>query len=275
MALLDDLKRKAQQVTEVDSENQERIRREALYEEQFKQPMTSILRYLSELTEQLKILDYESRQDFSIPGIGIVQGLLHNGYVVNADSSDNPKSVRLRFNCTADRETEYAVTPKSKADETCAFLEAQKMRYSEWPIRDNAQRIVGLNFQLRAEVKVNFIFQVDLDLGSIKLFISNFREFKLEKSLVKPQIVDEAWLDNLGNFLLRKRADLYDLEIDESHKKAIRKRLAADTRQREKELLQAIAEEQQIQEETSRRSLLGRFKTITERLNDKNGTSQQ
>jgi hypothetical protein len=275
MALLDDLKRKAQQVTEADSENQERIRREALYEERFKQPMLSILRYLSELTEQLKILDYEVTQDYTLPGIGIVPGLRHDGYVVNADSSDSPKSVRLRFNCTADHETEYAVTPKPKADETRAFLEGQKMRYSEWPIRDYSQRIVGLNFQLKPEVKVNLFFQVDLDLGSIKMYISNFQGFKLDKTLVKPEMVNEDWLDNLGNFLLRKRAVLYNLEIDESHKKAIRERLAADARQREKELEQAIADEQLVQEEASRRSLLGRFKTITERLNDKNGTSQQ
>jgi hypothetical protein len=268
MTLLDDLKRKAQQVKEADSENQERMRRERLYEERFKPPMLSILRYLTELIEQLKVLDYEVRYDYTLPGIGIVPDLRHNSYVVNADSSDNPKLVRLRFNCSAEREREYAVLPKTKADETGVFLEEQKMRYSEWPIRDYTQRIVGLNFQLKPEVQVNLMFQADLELGSIKLMFSNFSGFKLQKSLVKPEMVNEVWLDNLGNFLLRKRADLYDLEIDESHKKAIRERLKADTQRREQELQQAIADEQQSQEEVYRRSLLGRLKTITNRLQD-------
>ncbi|MEW8025480.1 MAG: hypothetical protein AB2758_22175 [Candidatus Thiodiazotropha endolucinida] len=266
MALLDDLKRKAQQVKDADSENQERLRRDALYEERFKQPMVSILHYLSELTEQLRILDYEARHSYTLPGIGEIPALRHNGYVVNADSSDNPKAVRVRFNCTADSETEYAVTPKSKADETRSFLESQKMRYTEWPIRDHEQRIVGLNFQLRTEVKASFLFQADLDLGSIKLFISNFNDFKLEKSLVQPEMINEAWLDNLGNFLLRKRADLYDLDIDESHKIAIRRKLAHDARRREEELQQVIQNEQVEREEEYRRSILGRLKTIVERM---------
>ncbi|MEW8506470.1 MAG: hypothetical protein AB2598_07175 [Candidatus Thiodiazotropha sp.] len=266
MALLDDLKRKAQQVKEADGENQERLRREACYEGRFKQPMLSILRYLTELTEQLKILDYDVRQDYSLPGLGLVPGLRQDGYVVNADSSDNPRLVRLRFTCSADGETEYAVTPKPKADETAAFLNAQNMRFSEWPIRDREQRIVGLNFQLRTEVKISFLFKVDLDIATIKLYIANFNEFKLDKSMLQPEMVNEAWLDNLGNFLLRNRVDLYDLDIDESHKLAIRKKLEADTRRRDQELQQAIEYEQEAREAEFRRSILGRLKTIAERL---------
>ncbi|MES9947152.1 MAG: hypothetical protein ABW080_19550 [Candidatus Thiodiazotropha sp.] len=266
MTLLDDLKRKAQRVKDADSENQERLQREALYAERFKQPMISLLHYLSELTEQLKILDYEVRHAYTLPGIGIVTDLRHNSYVVNADSSDNPKAVRIRFSCTADNEAEYAVMPKSKADETCSFLEAQKMRYSEWPIRDYEQRIIGLNFQLQTEIKVSFLFQADLDIGVIKLYISNFNGFRLDKSMVQPEMVNDAWLDNLGHFLLRKRADLYDLDIDESHKDAIRKNLEDDSRRRDQELQQAIEYEQAVREEENRRSILGRLKTIAERL---------
>jgi hypothetical protein len=266
MALLDDLKKQAQQVKDADSENQQRLRREALYADRFRQPMVSILRYLTELTEQLKILDYEVRQDYTLPGIGLVSGLRHNDYVVNADSSENPKAVRLRFSCLADSETEYAVIPKPKADETRAFLDTQKMRYSEWPIRDYEQRIIGLNFQLRTEVKVNFAFQTDLEIESIKFYISNFNGFKLDKSMIQPEMVNEAWLDNLGNFLLRKRADLYDLDIDESHKIAIRKKLEDDSRRREEELQEAIEYEQTVREEESRRSILGRLKSITQRF---------
>jgi hypothetical protein len=266
VTLLDELKRKAQEVREADSENAERLRLEALYGERFKQPMLSILHYLSELIEQLKILDYEVRHDYALPGLGLVTGLRHNNYVVNADSSDNPRVIRLRFSCEADSEKEYAVLPKPKADETRAFLESQKMRYSEWPVRDHEQRIIGLNFQLKTEVKASYLFKVDLEVGSIKLIIANFNGFNIDKSMVQPEIVNDNWLDNLGNFLLRKRADLYDLEIDESHKAAIRKRLQMDKRQRERELEQAIALEQVELEQANQRSLLGRLKSIAERL---------
>ena len=266
MTLLEELKRKAKEKQEADSENKERLRREALYEERFKQPMLSILRYLTELIDQLKILDYEVRHSYSLPGIGLVPDLRHKNYVVNADSSDNPQLIRLHFSCETDDETEYAVLPKPKADETRAFLESQRMRYSEWPVRDHEQRIIGLNFQLRTEVRISFLFKVDLEIGSIRFIIANFNGFKLDKSMIQPEIVTDLWLDNLGNFLLRKRADLYDLDIDESHKAAIRKRLQMDNRLREQELQQAIELEHTEFEGVNRRSLLGRLKSIAGRL---------
>ncbi|MCU7931943.1 MAG: hypothetical protein KZQ90_14165 [Candidatus Thiodiazotropha sp. (ex Codakia rugifera)] len=266
MSLLDDLKKEAHRLQEADSANREEVQREALYEERFKQPMQSILHYLSELTGQLKILNHEVRHNYSLPGIGEIAGLRHIDYVVNADSSDKPKTIRLRFACESDNEAEFAVTPKAKADETRHFLESQRMRYAEWPIRDYEQRIVGLNFQMKTRVNVSFVVQTDLELGSIKLYVANFSGFKLDKSLIQPESVDDAWLDRFGNYILRNRANLYDLDIDESHKADIRKRLQESERTREEELQQAIKNEQEEHEEAYRRSLLGKLKTIAERL---------
>ena len=45
------------------------------------------------------------------------RGLRQGGYVVNADSTENTRLIRLRFSCVDDREHEYAVRPKATADE--------------------------------------------------------------------------------------------------------------------------------------------------------------
>jgi hypothetical protein len=228
--------------------------------------MQAILKYLSELTEQLKILDHEVRHQYEMPGLGPVAGLRHSDYVVNADSSDNTRVVRLRFKCVSDSELTFAITPKHKADEACAFLDSQTMRYSEWPIRNHQQQVVGLNLQVPVVIKVNFVFQADPELGSIRIFISNFRGFKVEKSLIQPDKVDAAWLDNLGNYILRNREDIYDLQIDDSVKDAIRQRLQKAKQQRDKELQEALAREQYEQQQESSKSLLGKLKSLTDRL---------
>ncbi|MCU7873779.1 MAG: hypothetical protein KZQ91_13645 [Candidatus Thiodiazotropha sp. (ex Lucinoma borealis)] len=266
MSLLDDLKKEAHRLQEVDSANREEAQRDALYEERFKQPMQAILHYLSELTDQLAILNHEARYNYTLPGIGEVADLRHIDYVVNTDSSDNPKTIRLRFACESDKEMEFPVMPKPKADETRHFLESQRMRYAEWPIRDYEQRIVGLNFQMKTRVNVSFVVQTDLEIGSIKLFVSNFSGFKIDESLIQPENVDDSWLDRFGNYILRNRASLYDLDIDESHKVDIRKRLQESERMRQEELQQAIKDEQEEHEEAYRRSLLGKLKMIAERL---------
>ncbi|MES9940495.1 MAG: hypothetical protein ABW104_10070 [Candidatus Thiodiazotropha sp. 6PLUC2] len=265
MSLLEKLKEEARKQQEAEGANCEATRLEELYQSRFKSPMRSIMKYLSELTDQLKILEHEVRHDYSLPGLGQITGLLNSDYVVNADSSENTRVVRLRFNCISDNELTFAITPKSKADEACAFLDAQTMRYTEWPIRDHEQRVVGLNLQLSVKVKVNFLFQADPELGSIRMFVSNFNGFKVEKSLIQPEKVDEAWLDTLGNYLLRNRANMVDLDIDESQRNSIRQRLEEAKLQREAELQEALIREQIEREQIHEKSLIGKLKSLTDR----------
>jgi hypothetical protein len=265
MSLLERLKEEARKRQEAEGTSSEETILEELYQSRFKSPMQSIMEYLSELTKQLKILDHETRHDYDLPGIGLVSGLRQADYVVNADSSENTKLVRLRFNCVSDNEMTFSITPKSKADEASKFLDTQTMRYSEWPIRDHQQRVVGLNLQLKVKVNINFVFQADLELGSIRMFVSNFNGFKVDKSLIQPEKVDETWLDNLGNYILRNRADMYDLEIDESTRQAIRQRLEESKQQRQEELREQMIRDQLDREYEASKSLLDKLKSFTER----------
>lgn len=263
MSILDDLKREAEERLAADTADQEAARREAVYRDSIRPAMLKILHYLSELTDQLKVIDPDVRQDYTLPGIGLVKALHQGGYVVNADSTENTKTIRLRFSCTDEREREFPVKPKSTADETRAFLDEQVMRYAEWPIRDPVQGVIGLNFQLAVKVNVTFIFKADLDQGAITLLISNFSGFKVEKSVVQPMRIDDAWLDNLGNYLLRRRENLYELEISDNHKAAIRQQVEAAQRLREAELQAAIQREREELEESRHNSVLGKLRTFS------------
>jgi hypothetical protein len=269
MTLLDHLKKEALKLQQSGDKTTEAARLKARYDACFHTPMLAIQHYLSELSEQLKILDYEVKKDYTLPGIGLVKDLNQSGYTLNMDSSENPRLIHFRFNSVADREREYSVTPKLKADETRDFLESQGMRYSEWPIRNHKQRIVGLYFQLTVLVKVNFVFQVDLELDVIKLFIYNFNDFRIEKSLVKPERVDDAWLDNLGNYILRKRESLFDLEMDESLRSSLRQRLQEEERQRHKELQKVLSKGRKANKTAHSQSILNRFKFLSEKRNRK------
>jgi hypothetical protein len=262
MSLLDDLKKEAEALKASNSVDEEETRQEAFYRQHLRPAMLAILHYLSELSEQLKLVDPDVRVDYTLPGIGTVKGLHQDGYVVNADSTENTKLIRLRFSCLADREREFAVKPKATADETRDFLESQSMRYAEWPIRDPQQGIVGLNFQLAVKVDVNFIFKVDLEQGAIQLLISNFDGFKPERSIIQPERITEGWLDNLGNYLLRRRKNIYELEISDADKEMIRQNLEAAKLQRQAELQAVLQREKEEQEEARRNSLLGKLKSL-------------
>jgi len=262
MSLLDDLKKEAEELKAASGIDEGEAQREAFYRQHLRPAMLAILHYLSELSEQLKVVDPDVRVGYTLPGIGRVEGLHQEGYVVNADSTENTKIIRLRFSCVADREREFAVKPKATADETRDFLEAQTMRYAEWPIRDPQQGIVGLNFQLTVKVDINFVFKADLEQGAILLLISNFAGFKPERSVIQPERITEKWLDNLGNYLLRRRKNIYELEITDADKEVIRQNLEAAKLQRETEMQLALQREREEQEEVRRNSLLGKLKSF-------------
>ena len=118
------------------------------------------------------------------------------------------------------------------------------------------------NFQLAVKVDVNFILKADPEQNATTRFIANFSGFKVEKSVIQPERVDEAWLDNLDNFLLRRRDNLYALAITGEDKSVIRRRLEADRLQREAELTAAIRREQEALEEARRNSLPGKMKAL-------------
>ena len=227
--------------------------------------MHAILNYLSEFSDQLKVVDPDVRHDYSLPGIGEIKGLRQAGYIVNADSTDQTKTIRLKFHCMADSEKAYAVEPKSLADETRAFLHTQNMRYAEWPIRDNEQRITGINYQLQVKVEIHFIFQVDLEQSAIKMLIKNFNAFGVDRSHIQAHRINDQWLDNLGNYILRRNDKLHELEIKDSDKELIRKRLEHEKKSRQQELELAAQREQEELEEKRRNSLLGKLKRFTKK----------
>jgi hypothetical protein len=265
MSLLDELKQQAEQRQTDGGATAIQARREAFYQEHLRPRLHAILNYLGELTEQLKLVDPDVRHDYRLPGIGEALGLRQGGYIVHADSTDQTRQIRLRFHCLAEREQEYAVRPKAMAAETREFLETQRMRYAEWPIRDNEQRIVGINFQLRVKVEINFLFQALPEQGGIRMAVLNFYEFGAETSLVKPERITDQWLDNLGNYLLRRHQKLHNLEIEESDRETIRQKLIEERRARQQELELALQREKEEQEERRRNSLLGKLRGLAKR----------
>ena len=269
MSLLDDLKQQADQQRKNSDQSDLLAHREEVYQQELRPGMLAILHYLVDLTEQLKEVDLDVRHRYKLPGIGEIGGLKQGGYIVNADSTDQIKTIRLRFHCMADQEKEYPVKPKSKADETRDFLESQKMRYAEWPIRDVTQKIVGITYQLTVKVEIQFAFQVDLEQGLIGMATANFNSFGVDRSVFRPERINDEWLDNLGNYILRRHQNLHALEIDASEKALIRQRLERERQARQEELEQALEREEMEREEKRRKSLLGKFRNLGKNRSEK------
>ncbi|EGV50934.1 hypothetical protein Rifp1Sym_cc00050 [endosymbiont of Riftia pachyptila (vent Ph05)] len=234
MSLLDELKHEA---TRLNSSTSEQAAShspwEAHYHKELRPRMLKLLAYLNDLTSQLKLVAPDVRANYRIPGLGQVKRLRQGNYLVNADSVTNPRRIRLKFSCVAAQEMSFSVSPKGLADETRGFLHSHHMQFSEWPIRDAEQRLSGVNFQVTPKVEVVFMFQIAPEQYEIEMLTSNFEKFGIRRYTYGPERIDDEWLDNLGNYVLRRHDKLHSLDISDSTLVNLRERLAVDKLERE------------------------------------------
>jgi hypothetical protein len=237
MGLLDDLKSEAgklQDQQSSDEANRERL--EAIYREEIKPKMLMISNYFSDFSDQLSILKPKTEVAYTIPGHKEVKGLIQKNYGISADSLESIKKLHLRFIAELPNETEFSVTPKLRAAETRDFFEQQNITFSEWPVRDALQEVIGLNFQVKLKVNILFMFQVDIEKSMIQLRIVNFEGFAVTQKSYRPEAINEAWLEDIGRYILRKNKTLHSLEISDEVKQRLREQLKHSMSDRDREI---------------------------------------
>ena len=245
MGILDELKREAEQARKAREEAKARQDGPGLDREaQASECMLKIHRYLLELVEYIKQVDWEVLASYKLPVIGQVDKLRQGNYLVFIDHAVHPRKISLRFDCSLPEERNYPLMPKEAADEFCQFLFEQQVRFIDWPLRDGHHEITGLMIQVRLRVLVSFSFEVDEAESLVRLTTLNFEGIERRVFKIPCQQVDEQWLDRLGRFILRKVNHRMDsLDISDELRQRLRQRLEAERSQRIAEPEQAQADE--------------------------------
>lgn len=234
MGILDELKREAEEARKAREEAETRQNDRGLNREaQASECMLKIHRYLLELVEHLKQVDWEILTSYRLPIIGQVDKLRQGNYLILIDHVLHPRKITLRFDCSLQDERKFRVTPRQAADEFCQFLFEQQVRFLDWPLRDEQHEITGLMVQAKLRIMVSFLFEVDEENACIRLTTHNFEGVEQRRFKIPFQQVDEQWLDGLGRFLLRKAGHRMDsLDIPDELRQRLRQRLEAERSQR-------------------------------------------
>ncbi len=266
MGLLDDLKSEAEKLQDQQSSEEiNRERLEAVYREEINPKMLMISNYFSEFADQLNILKPDTKVSYTIPGYKEIKGLIQKEYSISADSLERIKKLRLRFNAELPNEIEFSVTPKSKSTETRKFFEQQNITFSEWPVRDAQQQVIGLTFQLKLKVEILFMFDVNIESSSIQLSVVNFETFGVTQKSYRPESINEKWLEDVGAYILRKTETMHSLEISDEMKQKLREQLkrAENDRIREAEEMDALRAKQEREESQKENRFFKIFKRST------------
>lgn len=225
MALLDELKQEADRIRREGGDTKSlEAKRKLFYEEHTKPALQHLYKYLSELKEQLHVIKPEVAASYEIQSIGTIATLAQN-YAVQIDSANRP--MQVGFLCTATATgIQRGIAPDERvAKEIRDIFNRMHHQFAEWPVRGFSGTMTGIRFEFTLNVPVSVQFTADLTNMTIHMVSSNLEGFRTLQHRIKPDKIDDAWLDRLGLYLLRRGPDPSVALLSEAQREQLRQRL--------------------------------------------------
>ncbi|MCF7970706.1 MAG: hypothetical protein K9L22_06010 [Methylococcaceae bacterium] len=273
MGVLDQLRKEADQkkLSEQQSVDQQALR-DKLYKTQVLPKMQQVFKYLQELVTHLNYLEIpiqvESYSD-RFPRMGVLK---QQDYKINTDGyggfSDVDKLVQINvtFYCVGAGEFEYSVQTKSAIEQENAFLHAKR-------IPSQMHRLGGVSgeesarFVVTRKIPVRVRFEVDYEQSQIKVIVNNHTNFSTYTEQWQPEAIDDAFLDSLARYLLRKDSEFIRLDITDEYRDALRNKLNTIKDNEEQEFLARVNEQQRLEERKEKEKLSYKMKSfITDKI---------
>ena len=135
--------------------------------------------------------------------------------------------------------TAYEVTGRGAALAQSELLDRYRFKYDKREQKDPRQIVIGTTFRFIGPLPIKIVLQFDESKQLIKLLISNYAGPGTSQYNLKPEQLDEAFLDHLGKYVLRKESVLIKEEISDDVRAMLRKKLQEEQQQRESDLQQA------------------------------------
>lgn len=245
MGLLDDLKREADEARLAkQTEAARQAELEKIFRSDIAPRLIDIHRYLVEMLRHLEEVKWIVTVEYDIPGLGRTDDFRQGDYRLYIDRHETPKKVTLQCVRTVPSEQKYTVQP-DKAEELRHFLNAHRMMFSDWPLRDAYGQINAMVFQTQLRVLATLSFEADIEASRIRVFSHNFESLNHREYYFGCAAIDENWLDDLGHYLLRKRGFLGRQEMSSEARERLRQALAQE---KEKAKLQEIERRFRLEE---------------------------
>lgn len=260
MGILDQLKQEAAIKQELDPPQVKKINlQDRLYQDQILPALQNTFNFMKELVEHLNFLDHQVIiEEYSdrYPQLG---RLSQQNYKIYTDDYggfsdfDRLKQVNVRFFCVGEGSFSYTLLGQNRIEQEISFLTSRKVPF-EWKQLGHRSQIHNARFTLSRKIQVYFKFEADYDNSKIRLLILNHENFTLFNKIFSPEEVNNALLDQIARYMLRKDNDFYRLEISIAQREAIRQ-LTEQTK-REQALRIALAEFEAERQQPNQKNLM-------------------
>lgn len=171
--------------------------------------------------------------------------------------------ITLRFNCQGQEEGEFTHSAESKfdAEQEKEFLSLHKIPFTYDRYLGNSEG-GALTFHISRKIPAIFKFSIDYENSRIILTIHNHEDFEQRTQFINPEQINEAYMDKLARYILRKDTEFIQMDIDESHKEKIRQQVEAQKKAHAEELRAAHLREEYEQKAAEAKKVKNRVKSF-------------
>ena len=251
MGLLDDLRTQTQGRREQEEADAAlTAQREQYYRDEIQPRLTKAYQFFMELVEHLNYIKPDTRVNYPLLPDGMPVTLLQGDYSVVIDSSQALKRLDINFQCTLEKPIEFEIYGREAMLRHADRLDRYYIKYERKDYKDTNLDLLGAKFKVEGPLQLKIVIIADVEKGAIQLVLRNFSDPGMSRYTVQTNEFDDAFLDRLGQVMLRKLDKLFTLAIDDDAKEVIRRKLQEEQILRDQELREA--EERLLAEDAER-----------------------
>ena len=263
MGILDELNQEADQLKNQELEEQRRKEElERRFREEIDPKLQKIHAYLREMVQQLNVVKPEVAVDFEIPGAPPLKGLNQGDYFLGHYAE---RKFTLLYLCSRETKQVFELNDPVAINKQKEFLTNHAVKYHAKELKNDRFEVYKATFVLLGQVKGGMEFRANPRDNCIDVAMRNFSSLGRAMLSFSPEVIDDEFLDLLGQYILRRSNKVLERRIQrmsEEQRAAIRRQIEEEKRQRDEEMRRIEEEEARAAKERGtggKGSLLGRL----------------
>jgi hypothetical protein len=264
MGYLDELRRQAEakRTAEMNSAAQ-RARLEEVYRSQVLPALQRLFKFLYEVSEHLNYLKPDVEVNYHVRGCGNL-GFRPVEYIIGKPD-EKRHNFFLRIIYSSGQKPRVDCLTKQDAEAEQEFLWRHNIPYEYDQRNDAKQQFLRGIFELSGEVYAELAFQAELESSAIKVKVKNFQVLGRQEYMLRPEEVNEQFLDQLAKYLTHSsqtpdfikqyEAANFWAQKEKSPEQLMREKILAEVRQKQEEEKQRQREERLRQQAAAKKTV--------------------
>lgn len=233
MGLLDELRAQSELQRAKEEDVQEsKDQQELLFKKQVRPRFRALYNYLLELVEHLNYLKADIKVSYNLPGSKESHELHQRDYSITVDSSDNLTQFIIRCKVVGARPIHVRLDDGQSPEK---FINHLRQFSLIGVLRTMGARSAhaGNLIEITQEIPISLTFQMDTEMAAITISTMNFPALGKIKKTFPADEINEQWMEDVGDMLVRKKDIITTLPISEKERQRIKATIKEHSREKD------------------------------------------